>query len=174
MTQVDPKRTEQYVTGIIKGAVISPCSRYRYQLARSWPGTGGTVCFVMLNPSTADANLDDPTIRRCIGFVQRLGGAKLLVVNLYAYRSTDPKMLAEQQDPEGEDNQHWIDLAVRDSQTVIAGWGVLKPPLPQSIRRRIERLRARADKIWCLGKTKDGHPRHPLYVKADQPLVEWP
>lgn len=172
MTQVNPEHTEQYVSGLVKGAVISGCGRYRYQLTREW-GTGRAVCFVMLNPSTADASIDDPTIRRCIGFAKRLGGSKLVVVNLFAYRSTDPSALSAQEDPEGEDNQHWIDTSVNGSSTVAAGWGVLKPPLPQSISRRIERLRSRAEKLWCLGKTKAGHPRHPLYVKADQPLVEW-
>lgn len=174
MTQVDPKHTEQYINEIVKGAVISPCGHYRYQLTRAWPGTGRAVCFVMLNPSTADASIDDPTIRRCIGFAKRLGGSKLVVVNLFAYRSTDPSALTSQEDPEGKDNQHWIDASVNGSSTVVAGWGVLKPVLPSSIRHRIIRLRTIATKLWCLGKTQNGHPRHPLYVKADQPLVEWP
>src|SRR6185369_17379869 len=89
-------------------AVISKCGKYRYSLRREWIGGAGTVCFIMLNPSTADASVDDPTIRRCIGFAQRWGYQILEVVNLYAYRATRPRDMFAAADPVGPENEYYL------------------------------------------------------------------
>ena len=154
------------------GAHISSDGQYRYGLWRSW-GDGPRLPFVMLNPSTADASLDDPTIRRCIGFAKRDGYGGLIVVNLYAYRATDPKALLACADAVGPSNDDYLRGTINGSRKrdvpLIAAWGVNAKP---------ERVRAVLGLIggarWlCLGKTKHGHPKHPLYIKGDQPLVSF-
>ena len=153
-------------------ASLSPCGTYRYRLTRHWgamdqPSNAAT--FVMLNPSTADANLDDPTIRRCIGFARAWGCTGLVVVNLYALRSTNPKGLWTVEDPAGPGNDNELartlrGAALRDT-PLVAAWGVHARP------GRVEQVMALpgADRFTCLGTTKDGSPRHPLYVRGDTP-----
>ena len=150
------------------GAVISDCGLYRYRLERRW-GIGPAMGFVMLNPSTADANLDDPTIRRCIGFAKREGCDALMVVNLFAFRATDPKNLpADQTDAIGPFNLAHIQVAVDVIKgPLVAAWGAHK------VANKIAGVITHhfGHRLMCLGKTKDGCPRHPLYVKADAPLI---
>lgn len=150
------------------GAILSGDDRYRYRLWRSW-GDGERMAWVMLNPSTADAAVDDPTIRRCISFAKREGYDGIEVINLYALRATDPKELIVADDPEGPDNEkHWEEVLHDHSiGMVVAAWGAgLKAQIP-----------SRALSLWslggwyCLGKTKSGEPRHPLYIRGDQELV---
>jgi hypothetical protein len=154
-------------------AVISGDGLYRYSLLREWDQFAGTLTFVMLNPSTADAQLDDPTIRRCIGFAKREGFGKLVVLNLYALRATDPKALSLSSDPVGPDNDTFLgahfSLRSELDQPVVAAWGVNAKP--ERVACAIERMRGVS--FQCLGTTKDGHPRHPLYVRSDQQLVPW-
>ena len=149
-------------------AHFSPCRTWRYSLTRDVASlTGkGTVTFVGLNPSTADENEDDPTIRRCIGFARRWGYARLKMVNLYAYRATDPKLLASVLDPIGPDNDYVLSVVFEGSDLIVAAWGA---------RAKFERV---ADVMgWpihprlCLGLTKSGAPRHPLYLRANTSLV---
>lgn len=152
-----------------RGATISDCGTYRYDLTRRW-GDGPQACFIMLNPSTADASQDDPTIRRCIGFAKSWGCGSLVVVNLWALRSTDPKALLTHPDPRGPLNYAIVEQHVRTSWPVVAAWGAFKArrglyPID------VEYVAARCGvTLQCLGTTKDGHPRHPLYVKSTQPL----
>lgn len=160
---------DRYPT-VQSGAHLSACGTYRYELLRRW-GDGLSLRFVMLNPSTADATVDDPTIRRCVGFARREGFSALTVLNLYAYRSTDPKALLTCPAPIGpvNDDVLWRHLtcarAVRTP--VVAAWGT--NARPERVRRVLELVPGVA---WsCLGTTKEGHPRHPLYVRGDQPLV---
>lgn len=156
--------------GVLAGAVLSPCGTYRYTLDRIWDHTRPTALFIMLNPSTADASVDDPTIRRCRAFATREGCGALTVVNLFAYRATDPRELAVQPDPIGPDNNTHIALALdRQPAHVIAAWGAL--PFARTRAQQVTALLAQAR---CLGTTKSGDPRHPLYVRADQPLQPWP
>ncbi|MEM1183680.1 MAG: DUF1643 domain-containing protein [Planctomycetota bacterium] len=148
-----------------RGATISDCARYRYSLWRRW-ADGPSLVFIGLNPSTADADLDDPTIRRCVGFAKRDGYGGLHMLNLYAFRSTDPKRVVEAEDAVGPDN----DAALRegtDAADVVASWGAI-----HWSTIRATRVLSMIDpkNLWCLGRTKHGHPRHPLYVKADRPL----
>jgi hypothetical protein len=156
----------------IKGAWISDDGLYRYRLQRSW-GVGAIMVFIMLNPSTADANIDDPTVRRCIGFAKREGCSSLEVLNLYALRATKPVHLLDHPDPEGPENPlAWAEaLFDTDPAFIVAAWGAHAgmTDLPPS-----KALRGYCSKpLLCLGETQDGMPRHPLYVKADQPLREW-
>ncbi|MFT0140725.1 DUF1643 domain-containing protein [Alcanivoracaceae bacterium MT1] len=156
---------------MIKGAEISPCGRYRWVLTRNWFSAAGVLPFVMLNPSTADAEKDDPTIRRCISFAEREGFGGIEVVNLYSFRATSPKDMLAADDPIGRETDSWLfRAATLPARRVVCAWGANAQP---------ERVRAVADLIGpvadlvCLGTTKAGHPRHPLYVKGDQPLVPW-
>jgi hypothetical protein len=150
-----------------KSARLSPCGTYRYELYRRW-GNGPTLLWIMLNPSTADADIDDPTIRRCIGFSQRDGYGALIVVNLYAYRATDPKALLTADDPEGPDNWWHIQRAIRSSDAVVFAWGATQVPRGH---HHVWHSGALIPSPLCLGYTKKGAPRHPLYVKGDQPFV---
>lgn len=155
-------------------AFISGCERYRYVLQRSLvrfdPNAESVtlkrMVFVMLNPSTADAMRDDPTIRRCIFFAEREECNVLTVVNLYALRATNPAALAKASDPIGPENDKFLFAEIAQATMVVAAWGAhpsAKPRAEFLIKRR-----GRA--LMCLGKTKDGSPRHPLYVRGDQPL----
>lgn len=157
-----------------RGAVISDCGTYRYHLWRDW--SNGADCrplqFVMLNPSTADGEQDDPTIRRCINFAEREGCNAINVANLFAYRATDPKHLPRI-GAVGDDNDLWLqryfDVSAAFGTPLVAAWGAHKAA---SDRAAIVRSMAasRGLTFACLGRTKAGHPRHPLYVKGDQPL----
>ena len=143
-------------------ARISGDGIYRYDLTRHW-GPSVSVCtFIMLNPSTADANQDDPTIRRCMGFARRWGHGGLRVVNLYAFRATRPIELQNAIDPMGPENPGYLENAVLWSDVLIAAWGAHPIGVPHEARRVLF-----AAKLLCLGVTKHGHCRHPLYVRAD-------
>lgn len=122
----------------------------------------------MLNPSTADAMVDDPTIRRCIGFSRRWGYDEMVVVNLYALRATDPAELGRAVDPFGPHNADTIDRHLRSSEAVIAAWGAH----PWVTRVAAPILGAQRT-FHCLGRTKAGHPRHPLYVGREATLEVW-
>ena len=148
-------------------AVFSDCGRYRYLLTRRW-GDGPAATFVMLNPSTADAATDDPTIRRCIGFAKSWDCGSLNVVNLFAFRATDPRELLAATDPVGPRNDAFLHGYLPGA---VAAWGAHKMAAARA--RGVVRAFSRSSPLWCLGVTKDGHPRHPLYVRADAPLTPW-
>lgn len=155
-------------------AVVSGDGRYRYRLSRTW-GTEVPMVFIMLNPSTADAEQDDPTIRRCIGFAKREGCEGIVVVNLFAYRAANPKSLWQQPFTErvGPDNDDHIAWAFRHASIhgspIVAAWGSHPQASTQAVR-----IAQRGVRLQCLGRTKDGDPRHPLYVRADAPFEWWP
>lgn len=147
-------------------AGFSPCRRYRYTLSRTWDAASPPLVFIGLNPSTADETTDDPTIRRCIGFARRDGFGGIVMLNLFALRSTDPAALSDASDPVGPWNDDQIFAACK-GRTVVAAWGV-----HGTLRGRdkvVRRLLAGVD-LRCLGRTKEGNPRHPLYLRADAPL----
>ena len=156
---------------IRKDALISDCGTYRYWLSRSWDDGSRKLAFVMLNPSTADASIDDPTIRRCMGFAKRERFGGILVVNLYALRATDPSDLLRADDPIGPRNEHWLrEVFVNAGQgNVVCAWGTKGGQQAKWISKSLGGFGC-----VCLGKTKDGHPRHPLYVKSDQPFEAFP
>lgn len=150
-------------------ATLSDDGRYRYLLTRQW-GQEPPLTFVMLNPSTADAEQDDPTIRRCIGFAQRDGFGGIVVVNLFAYRATDPRELLAADDPIGPDNDATLVALVGASGQTVAAWGA---PGGEYGRERAKFVHSIATRrpLASLGTTLHGHPRHPLYVRGDQPIL---
>lgn len=161
------------------GAVISECGHYRYWLER-WLGPALSfsppVVFAMCNPSTADAVNDDATIRKCKGFTSRLGFSRMVVVNLFAYRSRYPKDLLKTQDPHGPDNRRWVSHACADSGAVIiAAWGNCVPrALRWTIPGFVRELQGIADRrVLCLGTTDENMPRHPVMLGYNTPLVEY-
>lgn len=159
-----------------KSAVISDCGAYRYSLTRKW-GDGALLPFIMLNPSTADAEQDDPTIRRCMGFARREGAGGIVVANLFAFRSPSPAALFAADDPAGP--QNWLTLcrlavqATEKGVPIICAWGAHGHELPQATGAQLM-FEAAEVALRCLGRTKNGSPRHPLYVRADQPLESFP
>ena len=156
-----------------RAASISTCGRYRYTLHRWW-GDGPRATFVMLNPSTADSEQDDPTIRRCVGFARRWGYDGIRVVNLYAYRATKPADLWKADNPVGwprnDDVLEECGRLAACGDTLIAAWGAHAKP------SRIECVLAFSgwDRLQALGTTKSGAPRHPLYVAGDTEPEPWP
>lgn len=159
---------------IERSAVISDDGLYRYELRRTW-GDGPSMTFAMLNPSTADASLDDPTIRRCMGFARREGCDGIVVVNLFALRVTRPVHLFDgtiADDPNGPDNRDHVFDAL-DSRTgpIVCAWGACPLVGRSSVYGM---LRKWSVERHCLGTTSLGAPRHPLYTRADQPLEVWP
>jgi hypothetical protein len=146
-------------------AVISECGHYRYRLTRRWSDAPGSVTWIMLNPSTADASQDDPTIRRCIAFSKRWGCGSLTVCNLYAYRATNPAELWTVPDPVGPENNNHLIQAGGD--LFVCAWGAnAKPERAEAVLELIDGLAP----VMCLGTTKGGAPRHPLYVAGETPL----
>lgn len=145
-----------------RSAEISECGTFRYALHREW-GQGPKVLFVGCNPSTADARADDPTLRRCIRFARDWGFHGLALVNLFAYRATNPRALLDASDPIGPRNDEWISmLADRHAgHLTVACWGAA--PFSDRADHVLRMLTAPC----CLGLTQDRRPRHPLYVRAD-------
>jgi hypothetical protein len=160
-------------------AVFSPCRRYRYLLSRagsSRAAGGGTVLFIMLNPSTADEARDDPTIRRCLGFVSRwgLGAAGLLVCNLFALRATEPSALRYDPDPTGPENNAWVAHAALTADRIIAAWGN-NGQLNGRSKAVLELLSTLGRDVEALGTTALGEPAHPLYQpRSRTPFVYRP
>lgn len=192
--------TVKYVS---RGADLSADGRYRYVLWREWRnhpkparwrwwkkadgsavvdganqplGEPEFVLFVMLNPSTANAETDDPTIRKCVGFAQRWGYDRIAVVNLFAFRATDPTellRLAEIDDPFGVRNQEVIERVAYDCHLIVCAWGAHGAHLGQNetVLGWIEGCTSKP--LHALGFSKAGHPRHPLMLGYDTPLVRW-
>ena len=130
------------------------------------------MVFVMLNPSTADAVHDDATIRRCIAFVKNFGCNKLIVANLYALRSRDPNRLRTHPDPVGPGNDNVLASLASSYTDIVCAWGAEAPH--SRVAEFRELMDAEGAKLWCLGQTKHGAPRHPLYLPADSLLERWP
>lgn len=152
-------------------ALFSADGRCRFTLTREW-GPGILVCFIGLNPSTATADTDDPTIRRCIAFAKREGGGRLFMQNLFGWRSTDPAALIGAPGIVGEPPE---ELGVRadTADLIICAWGAIH----KSLRWRADQVSDMLPgdpRLRCLGRTKGGDPRHPLYVRGDAPLMPWP
>ncbi|KUN38306.1 hypothetical protein AQJ27_45175 [Streptomyces olivochromogenes] len=156
---------KQDLAGGIAAAVFDSRARtYRYLLTRIWDSTIAPAVFVMLNPSTADAMDDDPTIRRCTSFARREGAGGLVVVNLFALCSTDPRALRHHPDPVGPVNDAFIRRATASASTVVVAWGAAGVEHNGRGARIAETLRARGVQLQCLGQTSTGQPRHPLYL----------
>lgn len=164
------------------GAIFSPCTRYRYRLWRRWDSSRVSLVMLMLNPSTADETANDPTVERCERRARRLGFGALEVLNIFAFRAADPDVMKAEADPVGPENDATIDGMLANAahrrrfgaheDTFCAGWGV-----HGTHRGRAERVSfmaaANGVQLMALGLTKDGQPRHPLYMGNDAPFVPW-
>lgn len=179
----------QSAPAIQRAAELSPCGAYRWTLSRWW-GEGARVCWVMLNPSRANAEIDDPTIRRCIHFSRLWGFPGLVVVNLYPFRSSNPaecrRWAAQLEEDESVrqntiKNERLVIATAGESALVMAAWGAAAwaqdagiTAVSDIIYRHFERLPS----VYCLGTTADGAPKHPLArgrhrVPDDQRPVLW-
>lgn len=164
---------EQIAPVMNRSAKISSCGLYRYRLDRWW-ADGARAVFIMLNPSTADAEIDDPTIRRCIGFARAWRAPGLTVVNLFAFRATDPEALRGAAAPIGPENDETIAAVAYEAadKRVVAAWGTHSFIGGRGYQAR-KIVKASGSMLCCLGRTKEGNPRHPLYVPAAQQLVQY-
>lgn len=155
------------------GATFSDDEQYRYRLWRMWEVQSVPMVFVMLNPSTADEQRLDPTLRRCEGFARREGRGGLMVVNLFGLRATDPRALERHTDPVGPENDEIIRDVLSAADPWVVAWG--SHPIVRRFDRvgRLLELSPGARLPLCLGINRDGQPRHPLYVPRDCPLMKW-
>ena len=175
------------VVGLRRSAAFSDDGAYRYSLVRAWEcdsgaaeSTSGHLVVIGMNPSTADAARDDPTIRRCIDFARRWGHAELRVVNLFAYRSLTPAALRDAADPVGAGNDAAIAAAAAGAGRVLCAWGSWSAGATLALRSLVEERVAAvlalldgagvaADRVCCLARLAEhrgGHPQHPLYARA--------
>jgi len=147
-----------------KSAIISSCEKYRYELVRSW-ASNRPCCFIGLNPSTADASDDDPTIRRCIGFARDWGCGSLIMTNLYAYRATNPQDMFKARklgtDIVGPRNDEFLESVMDSGGLIVAAWGA----------HGNDSLKGKdliqTGLLHHLGLNKNGSPKHPLYLRKD-------
>nr|WSZ21194.1 DUF1643 domain-containing protein [Streptomyces canus] len=166
---VHVEQKEDLAGGLAAAVFDSRERAYRYLLTRIWDTSRPPVVFLMLNPSTADALEDDPTIRRCTGFARRHGAGGLVVVNLFGLRSTDPRALRHHPDPVGPLNDAFIRQATSGASLVVAAWGAAGVEHGRSASVS-KALAVRGVALRCLGMTSTGQPRHPLYLPGDAAL----
>lgn len=156
-------------------AVISDCGHYRYRLERDGPGEGRTVV-IMVNPSTADADQDDATIRKLKGFGARNGWGRIIVGNLFAYRATDVRELATADDPVGAMNDTYLRMMTLSADRIIVAWGPVSK-VPRRLRERWRHVWTRlpaCPPVFSIGEpAKCGHPKHPLMLAYDTPIIPW-
>jgi hypothetical protein len=157
-----------------QSAIFDRTGAYRYSLLRTWDAAAPRIAFVMLNPSTADAQINDPTIRRCIRFAQTWGYGTLEVVNLFALRATQPIALKWAAEPVGEDcDRYLLEAFHAADRTVLAwgNWGKLYER-DRAVLALLAQLSAQQSGLCCLGLTQTRQPRHPLYLKTTtQPIA---
>lgn len=147
---------------MIRDAVFSSCGKYRYALFRVWDSGPTRVMFVGLNPSTADATNDDPTIRRCVAFAKSWGYSGLFMTNLFAYRATAPREMLSAIDPVGSTNDLALTTLASVAKITVAAWGA-----HGTHRNRHIAVQAMIPNLHYLRLTKSGHPGHPLYLPGD-------
>ncbi|RKR26840.1 hypothetical protein C8C93_2090 [Acidovorax sp. 93] len=158
-------------------AILSPCGLYRYRLDRQLTmGDGPVYAFFGVNPSTADASLDDATVRKWTGFCKRWGASRYVVGNVFAYRATDVKELAKVEDPHGPDIGDHITDIITEADILVPCWGntsKVPPALQDFFDVLADALLSSGKPVRCFGLTKAGDPLHPLMLGYDTPLVPW-
>ena len=154
------------------GALFSPCRRWRYLLWRRWDSRSETVNFVMLNPSTADEVVLDPTCARARSYAERWGFGTLVVTNLFAWRATDPERLKRVQDPVGEKNDEAIVRAARKAALVVCAWGNHGAHRGRAAHV-LELLSAARVRLHVLSLNGGGEPAHPLYLRGSLKPRSW-
>lgn len=168
-------------------AILSPCSLYRYRLERTLrrgtlleaePGIyeGQVFAFVGVNPSTADASINDQTVEKWIGFVTRWGGSRFIVGNVFAYRETDVDRLAAVTDPVGPENIEHLRAIVSAADIVVPCWGS-RAKLPKRLHWFLDATKVllceSGKPLRTLGLTASGDPKHPLMLGYKTPLTPW-
>ena len=143
-------------------ATISPCQQYRYELRRVWDESEPLVLFVCLNPSIANAEIEDNTSRVCINYAKRWGYGGFLIGNLFAYRSKDQSALYKVSDPVGPENDVWLKKLQAEASLVVCAWSDTG-----AFKSRDKEVLAFLNLPHCLVKLKSGRPGHPLYKRAD-------
>jgi hypothetical protein len=158
--------------GKLGWAVFSDDEVYRYLLARG-DTDANTLNWILLNPSTATEDINDPTITRCVKYAERWGYDGVFITNIFALRSTDPKQLREAEDPIGAFNDVYIRWCAGRSREIVAGWGSHGKLNGRGgeVARLLRDIKRRPK---CLRMTKDGNPSHPLYLKANLRPYPWP
>lgn len=157
---------------MIRTAQFSPCRNYRYILTREWNPNLPPFMVIGLNPSTADENRDDPTIRRCIGFAFRERCGSLIMTNLFGWRDKSPAAMKKQPNPlehEKGANFRAISEQAAKAKIVVAAWGIHGNHKGQDVKLMLEYK----GPIQCFGFTDDGHPYHPLFLPKNQPLQDY-
>ncbi len=150
-----------------RAAVLSLDGRYRYRLERRW-SEDPTATWVMLNPSTADAEVDDQTVRRCVSFSTAAGYGRLIVVNLYALRATNPAELKTAADPVGPSNPTHVRTALQEAQLIVAAWGSHPMGRRSTIRLKLAIMAPPGVPVVCLGRSARGDPFHPARLGDDR------
>lgn len=159
--------------GMISDAVFSGDGLYRYWLSREWDAAAPRIAWIMLNPSTADHEKNDPTVQRVEGFSRRWGFGAYVVANLYAYRATDPRELLNTMNPAGlPQNIDWLAQAMREPAVMLA-WGANAGDWGRQFAGTIPALRQGMTPALCLGVTQGGSPKHPLYLKGSTEPMIW-
>ncbi|KAM3090415.1 DUF1643 domain-containing protein [Phormidesmis sp. 146-35] len=161
-------KAQEFKTQALTSSLL--LTTYRYSLERSW-SDAPRVGFVMLNPNRADEVSDDPTIRRCIGFAKSWGYGGLEVANLFAYRAKTPDLLKQADDPIGKENDRSILRLTKRVETIVLAWG--NWGMLGGRDRTVIKLLDSHPTLYCLGTTKLGQPRHPLYLKSTTLLVKF-
>lgn len=160
----------------ISHALLSPDEKHRLSLIRGWDMKLPPFVVIGLNPSTADATEDDPTIRRCVGFARREGCGSLVMLNLFTLRATDPAVLhrtPQRLDPEADPTIAELLREIPPPRRVVCAWGVGGAPYMPRVATMLELLHGLGCDIACFGLSRAGHPRHPLYLAANTPIVPW-
>lgn len=156
---------------VYKGAIITTCKKYRYLLTRGYSGNPEDpfVLFIGLNPSIADSEIDDPTLRRCLGFMEKWDLQALKIVNLFAYRATNPNAMLIQSEPIGMQNDRIIEGEAKNAKFIILCWGNTGSHLNRD-KAVINLLEKYSHKTFSFGLTKLGQPKHPLYLSKSTRL----
>jgi hypothetical protein len=153
---------------IYKNATFSSCRAYRYSLSRIWDKEKKFVLFIGLNPSTANEEVDDPTIRRCVNYAKNWGYGGFMMVNLFAYRTTLPSNLKKVKYPVGKDNDKYIVTLSKKADITVAAWGN-----NGNLYSRDKQVLNLVPNLMCLEINKSGQPSHPLYLKKGLKLTKF-
>lgn len=153
------------------GATFDRRRAFRYRLWRTWAADAPLLACILLNPSTADARRDDPTVRRCQAIARRHGYGGITVVNLFAYRARDPNALLAARDPVGPRNDEHLYDVISTARHVLLAWG--NRGVFNHRDRQVQAMLNDAHEAFCLGRTRLGQPRHPLYLPVATRFIEW-
>jgi len=151
-----------------KNAILSEDRKYRYVLSRIWDETKPKVMIIGLNPSTADETEDDPTIGRCISFSKSWGYGGVYMLNLFAFRATQPKDMFNAQNPIGLENNSYIEIYSKKVDKIVCAWGN-----HGTYKNRGNEIREKFDKLFYLKLNQTGEPAHPLYLKSELVPKKW-